>query len=151
LGIILKFAFELKNMLKHIFRPKAKRSKATQRKEAAGSRAASSSRRVEDLNGGTRGLPREGAGRLSRRRYSCARCRPLVQTTSGEARNSVGMILGNICLKREQAGGTKLRVKSAAQVSLSLSSSDGARSFRVVPPGVDQNYSRRNKASIVLR
>ena len=67
-GNILKFAFELKNMVCHIFWPKARRSKAgpTERVRRARARIA-----VEDLNGGYR---REalGGSRLSRRRYSCA-------------------------------------------------------------------------------
>jgi DNA helicase-2/ATP-dependent DNA helicase PcrA len=37
-----------------------------------------------------RGLPREGAGCLSRRRHSCARCRPWVRTIPGEATHLAG-------------------------------------------------------------
>src|SRR5271166_2567597 len=59
---ILKFGFELKNMVCHIFWPKAKRSKAAHGKRPQEQERAA----VEDLNGGHR---REalGVGRLSQR------------------------------------------------------------------------------------
>src|ERR1700732_631255 len=67
-GNILKFAFGLKNMVCHIFWPKAKRSKATRGKRPQEQEPRKLSV-VEDLNGGHR---REalGVGRLSRRRHS---------------------------------------------------------------------------------
>src|SRR5580704_19558078 len=87
-GNILKFGFELKNMVCHIFWPKAKRSKAAHGKRPQEQEHAA----VEDLNGGYR---REalGVGRLSRRRHSCTEGRPWVQNGSGVARQAKGVIL----------------------------------------------------------
>src|SRR5260370_39972464 len=82
-GNILKVGFELKNMVCHIFWPKAKRSKATHGKRPQERERAA----VEDLNGGYR---REalGGGRLSRRRHSCTEGRPRVRCRSGVSQTS---------------------------------------------------------------
>src|SRR5271166_3259265 len=61
-GNILKFGFELKNMVCHIFWPKAKQSGP--RKEAVGARARNA---VEDLNVGGHRRAALGVGRLSHR------------------------------------------------------------------------------------
>src|SRR5260370_26117306 len=71
---ILRFAFELKNMLLHIFRLEAKASLSGPAERACSARAASLARRVEDINGrlATASLRDVEGNRLCRRRHSCA-------------------------------------------------------------------------------
>src|SRR5260221_4815654 len=80
LGNCFEVRFRTEKYVVTYFSAESEAKQSDPRKEAASARAASLPRRVEDLNvQGTPRFAREGAGRLSRRRYSCARCRPWVQ------------------------------------------------------------------------
>jgi hypothetical protein len=76
-GNILRFGFGLKNMVCHIFWPKAKQSAL--RKEAAGARARNA---VEDLNGGHRRAAL-GGDRLSPQTALLPEGRPWARNASG--------------------------------------------------------------------
>src|SRR5260370_34378388 len=85
-GNILKFGFELKNMVCHIFWPKAKRSKAAHGKRPHEQERAA----VEDLNRRCLASVRDEEGiRLSRRRHSCTEGSPRVRKRCGVSHTSL--------------------------------------------------------------
>src|SRR5271165_6538162 len=89
-GNILKFAFELKNMCAIFFgrkRSEAKRPTERGRSSKSAERGRGFKWRAPS------GVCRMGAGRLSRRRYSCTEGRPWVRIGSGVARQVKGVIL----------------------------------------------------------
>jgi hypothetical protein len=122
--VILKFAFERKNMLRHIFSFGSEAKQSGPRKEAAGARAPNAG---EDLNGGepSEACRVRGVGRLSRRRYSCAGGRPWVlNRRSPLEREKCSYTPGDLILSNRKARGCTRYPKRSSENGPFTSSSE---------------------------
>src|SRR5260221_9488730 len=93
LGNYFEVRFRTEKYVETYFSAESEAKQSDPRKEAASARAASSPKTGRGFKWRVpRGLPREGAGRLSRRRHSCAGGRPWVRITFGKAETSAGVL-----------------------------------------------------------